>query len=160
MTPQLISSIHLRMTSFANLPKTQRLRRYYRSHLLKITTLLSLLIIPFGCVSKTSPSSKDSLNRQVESSLGAIQGELRLPEDQQCHTFTAYSVDSNEAVFSINVEQANLREYRYSFLQAISTGTYHLRGQLECIDSSGEATQHESLYVQFEVLHLNKYSLP
>jgi hypothetical protein len=80
--------------------------------------------------------------------LGTLQGELRLPEGQQCDRFRALDDLTDEELFQVDVERAQVRDHRYSFLQQLPPGEYALRGVLDC---DGEVDSHQSLVARFSV---------
>ena len=94
-------------------------------------TLLCLFWIAQGCTSSTGTGPL-STSPDSELELGVIRGALTLPSDQECHRFVAESLDSEEEVFSVNIEQARVRNHQYSFLHHLDPNAYETRGRLEC----------------------------
>jgi hypothetical protein len=76
---------------------------------------------------------------------------LSLPEGRECHTFIARDVDSQQELFSVDIEQARVRNHRYSFLQSLPAGAYALEGLLQCTTEEGDE-ELLSLPARFEVL--------
>ena len=125
----------------------------------KMSTHLTstLLLGALGCTPTSSSSSASTASNTTEhlstssANLGTLEAALRLPERGECHTFTAYQADSNDAVFSVDVERANVHNHRYSFLQGLPAGAYDLKGELDCLSEGGDPVKYGSLHAQFEV---------
>ena len=118
----------------------------------------ALLLTAMGCAPTTNSDRgadlMDSTAYATSSSapeLGTLEASLRLPERGECHTFSAFHADSDEPLFSVDVEGAQVRNHRYSFLQSLPAGDYTLKGELDCVTESGEAAQYGSLHAQFEI---------
>ena len=115
---------------------------------LLIGSLLSVSTGLVGCQKTVDPSIS---NQNIPSSssplnLGTLQGELRLPPNQECFSFTAYQVGQEEPLFEIDVEQARVRDHRYSFLQTLPEGDYQVKGTLSCVSPDEGPVEHDSLY--------------
>lgn len=117
------------------------------------TSFLSLcllgVLLNFGCsesISNSPPSESEAQTPRPQ--LAQIQGALRLPQGQHCSTFRALDANSSELVFEIDIDQAQVRNYQYSFLYALEPGEYELKGQLAC-----DENEYDSLNARF---HLNE----
>ena len=69
--------------------------------------LVSSLFL-FACDDPVSPTRIDGI---AEAQFGQLRGELRLPVGEQCHTFTAIEDGSEDPVFSVDIEQARVRDF-------------------------------------------------
>jgi hypothetical protein len=101
-----------------------------------------------GCQNQQNTSTATSnqiLGSESNLNLGTLQGELRLPQDQECFSFTAYQVGQEGPLFSVDVEQARVRNNQYSFLHSLPEGEYQVRGTLSCISEDGPV-EYDSLY--------------
>lgn len=118
---------------------------YSLSHSLLLGGVLGISSGLIACQDQQNVSSPSLTSSQESLNLGTVQGELRLPQDQECSLFTAYQVDQEDALFSININQARVRDYRYSFLHTLPEGNYQVKGVLTC-DSEEGPLEYDSLY--------------
>ena len=123
--------------------------------LLSCLIMLSLTVMACQDDNASSQSSAKTAHANALnlSDLGTLQGKLRLPQDQECSVFTAYQMDGEEEreLFEINVEQAQVRNNSYSFLQDLPQGNYQMKGRLSCTSTEGEI-EHESLHDEVSIV--------
>jgi hypothetical protein len=105
------------------------------------------IFLTLGCSESTSSFSPSPQSHNTASStLTQIQAALRLPEGQECSVFRALHAESHDLVFEIEIDQARVRNHQYSFLYALESGEYDLKGQLEC-----ENDEYDSLNARFHL---------
>jgi hypothetical protein len=118
------------------------------SQTLLLSSVLGMSAGLIGCQedqNKTAPTQTASIAQQRALNLGTVQGELRLPQDQECSLFTAFRVGEEEPLFQVDVEQARVRNHQYSFLHTLPEGEYQVRGILSC-DTEEGPVEYESLH--------------
>ena len=107
-----------------------------------------------GCdSSKESDSLEETsiLSKKSPSNLGQVQAALTLPAGNECFLFSALD-ENNIPLFEIDIEQARVRNYQYSFLYHLPLGHYHLIGELQCVDQNQNPITHQSLASDFTVV--------
>ena len=80
------------------------------------------------------------------SSLGTLQAQLKLPQNEDCFLFIAESLDVRDHIFEIDVSLSRTRNNQFTFLHYLPEGEYALRGKLVC-----ETQEYYSLPARFEI---------